>query len=44
VTDELYVVHKLSHFVNTKFYYEELENLTSQEILKIIENSKKLRG
>lgn len=41
IIDELYVIHKLNHFVNTKIYYEELEDLSSQDILKIIEESKK---
>lgn len=39
-TDEFYTLHHIEDFVDVKFYYENLEIVTSKTIIDTIENSK----
>ncbi len=43
VADEIYTVYKLANFVNTKFYYEELEYPAFDEVLSILDKNNKFR-
>jgi putative phosphoribosyl transferase len=40
VIDEIFSVHKVSNFVDGAFYYLQLEELSSEEMLEIVKNSK----
>ncbi|MBL0687602.1 MAG: sodium:proton antiporter [Sulfurospirillum sp.] len=40
VTDEIYFVHKISNFIDVEFYYKTLEELETNRVLEIINNSK----
>lgn len=43
VADEVYAVNKLSNFVDTKFYYEELSEPSFDEVLNVLNKNIKFR-
>ncbi|DAB31358.1 MAG TPA: sodium:proton antiporter [Sulfurospirillum sp. UBA11407] len=40
VIDEMFSVHKVSNFVDVEFYYSKLQELSSEDVIEIIKNSK----